>query len=107
MPTPRQTKQDGEDTKLILYRLDVVEGAVKDVSTKLDHLDNIKRSDLTEFRDTLVGRMTDMQANFQRQLDDKADADAVDDLKKLMGAAGGFFLTVIGSLIVFYLTNRK
>ena len=101
----KKTNQNGKDIGLILYRLTAVESAVKDVSSKLDKQDNIKRSDLREFRDTIVSRMTDMQNNFQRQLDDKADASSVSDLKKLIAAVSSVFGSIIGALIVYFITH--
>jgi hypothetical protein len=105
MASAKQTKQDGEDTKLILYRLDRVEGAVTDLGTKLDKQDNIKRSDLADFRDTLVGRVSDLQKDFQRQLDDKADASSVADIKKLIAAFGAFFLSLVGTIFAYLLSR--
>lgn len=113
MPAAKQTKQDAEDTVSIRVdigvlknKVDSVQTDVKDLSTKFDKQDNIKRKDLIEFRETLVGRMTDMQRDFQRQLDDKADASSVADLKKVVAAAGTFFLTLIGGVILFYVTHK-
>ena len=50
MTGTKQTKQDGEDTKLILYRIGLLETGVKELGEKLDQQDNIKRQDLIDFR---------------------------------------------------------
>lgn len=107
MADVKQNRQDAADTKLILYRLDRVEGAVTELGTKLDKQDNIKRADLIEFRETIITRVTDMQSNFQRQIDAKADATSVTDLKKLIGAISAFFLSIAGSLFVYLLTKGR
>lgn len=111
MAEAKQTKQDSADTKLILYRLDRVEGAVTDLGTKLDKQDNIKRQDLIEFRDTIVGRLTDLQASFQKQIDaldsEKASSQELKDFKKQIGAFALFLSALAVASYSYVLTRLK
>lgn len=105
--TNTPTEQNKEDNSLILYRLQAVEDAVKDLSSKVERMDNLKKADLIEFRDAVIGRITEVQVNLQAQIDKKADAVAVTDLRRLVYG----FASVVGSIIVgvsiYYLTNHK
>jgi hypothetical protein len=110
MPDHRRntpTEQNKEDNSLILYRLDRVEAAVKEVGSKVDAQDYPKRGDLIEVRETIVGRISEIRIDLQKQIDQKADQDQVDDLRSLVKAIGGVFATIIGGLIIYYLTNRR
>lgn len=101
------TEQNKEDNSLILYRLDRVEAAVKEVGTKVDRQDNIKRSDLKEFQETIVTRFLDMRNDLQKQIDEKANSSELSDLKRLFFAATGFLSTIITALVIAYLTGKR
>lgn len=114
--TNTPTEQNKEDNALVLYRLTQLEAAVKDLGEKFDKQDNIKKSDLIEFRDAILARFNEKNEHFQQQIDSKAAAkdltdleknfdEKVADIKKLIYGAGAFFLTILGSVIVYYLTN--
>jgi hypothetical protein len=97
------TEQNKEDNGLILYRLDKVEAAVREVSTKLDKQDTIKRSDLKDFQETIVTRFLDMRADLQKQLDSKASNSDLQDFKKVvysvLGLAQAITLAFLGFLL--------
>jgi hypothetical protein len=101
-----QTKQDKQDNELILYRLDRVESAVREVGSKVDKQEIIKRSDLVEFRESIITRITDMRTDLQRQLDDKADKTSVTDIRRLMFSAIGLLGSIIAGMVIYYLTGR-
>lgn len=103
MPIPPQTNND--DDNLVLYRLKQVEDAVKEVGDKVDRQDNIKRIDLVEFRDAILGRFNDVKDDLQKQIDKKADQKQVDDLRTLIKAVGGFLGSIIVGLVVAYFTT--
>lgn len=112
--TNTPAEQNKEDNSLILYRLDRVEAAVKEVGSKVDAQDYPKRGDLIELRETIISRVSEIRvdlqkqiANLQKQIDQKADQDQVDDLRSLVKAIGGVFATIIGGLIIYYLTNKR
>ncbi len=94
-----------QDNQLILYRLDRVEAAVKDVGTKVDKQDNIKRSDLKEFQETIVGRFLEMRVDMQRQIDDKADLSTIADMKKLLYSMFTIMGSIVTALVVYYITH--
>jgi hypothetical protein len=106
------TKNRNQDTSkmdnevLILYRLDRVESAVKEVGTKVDRQDNIKRSDLKEFQDTLAARLIEFRVDLQSKINDKADQTQVDDLRALVKWAFGLMSSVVGGLVLYYLTRQ-
>jgi len=104
--TNTPTEQNKDDNTLVLYRLKLVEDAVKDVSGKLDRQDNIKKSDLIEFRDTILTRVNEIQTGLQRQIDDKADQSQVDDLRGLVKAVGTALLSIIVGLSVYFITRK-
>jgi hypothetical protein len=108
------TEQNKEDNALVLYRLTLVESAVKEVGLKIDKADNIKRSDLVEFRDAILARFSDIREDLQKQIDSqssqllkKADIDEVSDLRTLVRNVGIMFGTVITGLITYYLTYGR
>lgn len=103
--TNTPTEQNKEDNTLVLYRLELVERAVKDVGEKVDKQENIKRSDLIEFRDTIVNRVNEIRDGLQKQIDEKADKGQVDDLRTLVKAIGSILSSVIAAIIIFYLTR--
>lgn len=103
--TNTPTEQNKEDNTLVLYRLELVERAVKAVGEKVDKQENIKRSDLIEFRDTIVARVNEIRDGLQKQLDDKADQGQVDDLRTLVKAIGSILSSVIAAIVIFYLTR--
>jgi hypothetical protein len=107
--TNTPTEQNKEDNTLVLYRLELVEKAVNSLGDKFDHQDNIKKSDLVEFRDTILTRFNEIKVGIEKELgkldENKADKSDVADLKKLVWGAGAFVLTILGSLIVYYITN--
>lgn len=102
---PAQSEKSGEDNKLIIYRLDRVEAAVKEVGDKLDRQDNIKKSDLTEFRDAVLSRINEVRDGLQNQIDDKADKAQVDDLRNLVKAVGTAITSVIVGLTIYFITR--
>ena len=101
----QQSKADKQDNELILYRLAAVEAAVKEVGIKVEG--NIKRTDLIELRDTIVGRITEIRADLQKQIDDKADKATVDDIRTLIKSVSAIFGSIIAGLIIYYITNRR
>src|SRR3954447_7610564 len=107
----QQTEQDGEDTKLILYRLGVVENAVKDVGSKLDKQDNIKKADLTDFKQFITDRMVEFRQGLQSQIDElkteKADKQELRDFKKQMAAYGAFIMALGLAVFSYMLTRLK
>jgi hypothetical protein len=108
---PQQTEQDGEDTKLILYRLGIVESAVKDVGSKLDKQDNIKKADLQDFKVFITDRMVEFRQGLQSQIDDlkegKADKQELSDFKKQIAGYGAVILALGMALFSFMLTRLK
>ncbi len=110
MPSPRintPTEQNKEDNSLILYRIDRVEAAVKEVGSKVDKQDNLKRSDLMDLKTTFIERTVDIRDNLQKQIDVKADQSGLDDVKTLLRAFAAVFGSVIAGLIIYYITNGK
>lgn len=105
--TNTPSEQNKEDTTLLAYRVEQVEKAVREFGSKLDKQDNIKKSDLVEFRDTIVNRVNEIRDGLQKQIDEKAEQSQVNDLRTLVKAVGGFLSTVIGALVIFYLTKGK
>jgi hypothetical protein len=116
--TNTPTEQNKEDNTLVLYRLQLVEDAVKEVSHKMDTQDNIKKADLMEFRDTIITRFNEVREGLQKQIDDqelsvskalekKADQKQVDDLRTLIKSVATFLSTVIAGLVIFYLTKGE
>lgn len=106
MAGAKTTEKNGE-SRLILYRLDRVEAAVKDVGTKVDAQENIKKADLIEFRDTVVGRINEIRDSLQKQIDDKADRTELQDIKTLIKAVASVFGSIIAGLIIYYITHVK
>ena len=100
-------EQTKEDNSLILYRLDRVEAAVNEVGSKVDKQDNIKRSDLKDFQETIVTRFLDMRSDLQKQIDDKAGSTELADLKRQFYAVTSLLSTVMIAIVVTYLTTRK
>jgi hypothetical protein len=92
---------------IVAYRLDELKSEVKDLSAKFDKLDNIKKSDLKDFQEVIVTRFLDMRSDMQKQIDQKADQGELADLKKLFYAAIGFLSSIIGALVIGYLTTRN
>jgi hypothetical protein len=108
MSTKRQntpTEQNKEDNQLVLYRLELVESAVKEVSSKLDKQENIKPSDLKNFQDTIVTRFLDMRADLQKQIDTKASNSDLQDFKKVNYSVMGFAFSMLLALMGFLLTK--
>lgn len=108
MPTNRTntpTEQNKEDNALVLYRLEMVEAAVKMVGTKLDNQDNVKKTDLVEFRDTIINRFNEIRTDMQKDIDAKADQKQVDDLRTLIKAVAGFLSSIIAGLVIYYVTT--
>jgi hypothetical protein len=91
--------------ELVVFRLELVEAAVKEVSDKLDRQENIKRADLNEFRDTILLRFAEVKSDLQKQIDEKADQKQVDDLRTLIKAVGATFGSIITALVIYYLTT--
>jgi hypothetical protein len=49
--------------------------------------------------------MTEIKADLQRQIDDKADQSSLDDVKKLIGAVAALFSSVVAGLFLWVLTK--
>jgi len=107
----KQHDQDTKDTELILYRLQVVEGAVKDVGSKLDKQDNIKKVDLQDFKQFITDRMVEFRSGLQSQIDDmkegKADKQELRDFKKQLAGYGAVALAIGAALFTFMLQRLK
>lgn len=109
--TPTSTKSNEE---LILYRLSVVEKGVDNVNGKFDKLSVIKPSDLDGFQERLLTRLGEIKDDLEdkitavdKRIEGKADKSEVADIKRLIGAVGGIFATVISALVVFYMTRPR
>ena len=102
--TAKET-QSKEDNRLILYRLDRVESAVKDVGSKLDERENITKADLVEFRDIIVTRVNEIRDGLQKQLDTKADMQQLNDLKQRLNAYSAAITSVVVGLALWFLTR--
>ena len=114
MPNKRTntpTEQNKEDNGLILYRLAAVELAVNNLSSKVDHQDNIKRSDLVEFKDTIINRVAEMQSYLQKQVDalerEKASGQELKDFKKQIAAYGIFISALVVAAFSYMLTRLR
>lgn len=115
------TEQNKEDNGLILYRLKVVEDAVKEVSAKLDRQEVIKPSDLRNIQETIVTRFLDMSTNLQKQIDEvkddiekkvedvkkqKADKQELSDFKKLVFGVFAFGQSIVLMVLGYLITTR-
>src|SRR3954464_6321976 len=111
MAAHKESEQDSEDTKLILYRLGVVESAVKDLGSKLDMQDNIKKADLQDFKQFITDRMIEFRQGLQSQIDDlkdgKADKQELSDFKKQIAGYGAVVLALGMALFSYMLTRLK
>lgn len=105
--TKKDTNGDHPPTsnELVSYRLGKVEEGIKHINEKLDAQDAIKRVDLIEFRDTLIARVQEIKVDLQGQINQKADKDQMDNLYALVKWGAGVFASVIGGLVLFYLTR--
>lgn len=117
--TPRtntQTEQNKEDNSLLLYRLEMVETAVKVVDQKVTAFNSPTKQDYAELRDTILSRINEIRdglqkqiddsaKDFQKQLDNKADKQRVDDLSTLVKAFASVFGSIITAMAIFYLTK--
>lgn len=105
----KQTDQDSKDTELILYRLGIVEAGVKDLGSKLDRQDNIKKADLHEFRQFITDRMIEFKASLQSQIDkldeDKASNQEFKELKRQIYSAIAFIATLAVTAFAFLLNK--
>jgi len=116
MTTKRNSNEDHRSeselasNKLVLYRLEQVETGVKAINNKLDSHENIKKADLIEFRDTIVGRFNEKTNDLQKQVDrldnEKADKTEVSDLKKLFFSLTSLLGTIMVGIIIAYLTTQ-
>lgn len=102
--TNTPTEQNKEDNSLVLYRLELVEAAVKDLGKQLSGRDTISKQDLIEFRAAILERFDEKNKALQDQIDDKAEKKDVEDLKGLVKAGGALITSVLGGLILYYLT---
>ena len=93
-------------TAELFFDENLVEQALEDLRKELSSQDNLKRSDLTEFKDAIFERFAEVKANMEKQLDDKADKSQVDDLRGLVKWGGGFATSIAGAFIVYYFTNQ-
>lgn len=91
----------------MIYRLTQVEIKLDELGKKMDGQDNLKRSDLVEFKEAIFGRFAEVKKNLEDELEKKAPQSQVDDLRGLVKWAGAFGTTIIGGFIVFYLTNPR
>jgi hypothetical protein len=117
--TPRtntQTEQNKEDNSLLLYRLEMVETAVKVVDQKVTAFNSPTKQDYAELRDTILSRINEIRDGLQKQIDDgardiqeqlkgKADKQRVDDLSTLVKAFASVFGSIITAMAIFYLTK--
>lgn len=94
-----------EDNVLIIYRLGLVEAAVKEVNSKLDTHDSVKKTDLKEFQVAIIERFNDVKQGLEVEIEKKADQKQVDDLKTLIKSVGAIFGSVISAMVVYYLTQ--
>lgn len=112
--TNTPTEQNKADNDLVLYRLQQVENKVDNIGKKLDGQENIKKADLIEFRESIVQTVREVRADIdkdmaglQKQIDNKANAQDVKDLKTLVKSGGAFITTIIGAIIIYYLTTGR
>lgn len=101
-PTSQKTTNS-----LVLYRLEQVEAAVRDVSDKLDQQENIKKADLTEFKDAILNRFNEVRLDLQKQIDSKADSRELKDVKRLIAGIATAFGSIITALVIYYLTTGR
>lgn len=101
----QQSAKSAEDNKLLLYRIEQVEKKIDNISLKFDNMDAPKRVDLIEFRDTIVSRVNEIREGLQKQIDEKADKSAVDDLRTLVKAVASALTSILVAIIIFYLTR--
>ena len=103
------TEQNKEDNTLVIYRLQLVEVAINDLRDKIESRTPIIKSDLTELRDAILFRIDEKNAGLQKQIDtlykEKANSQDLQDIKKSMYVAIAFVLTILGSVITYYLTS--
>lgn len=103
-------KDNKDANALVLYRLGVVEGKVDNLNSKLDGQNFPTRSefkeDLKEFQDLIVTRFTDLKTDLQKQIDGKANAAEVADIKRNFYALIGFLSSIILALVIGYLTTK-
>lgn len=95
------------DYQLMAYRLERVEVGVTDLNSKFDRLDNIKKADLLEFRNTIFERINEMDLGLQRQIDGKADKDTTEERWRMVKAIAAFLSMAMASLVVYYLTTGR
>lgn len=105
--TQTQTKQTRDNNTLVLYRLDNVEQALKDLTSKVDKQDNVKKSDITELRDAIIERIVNMRTDLQKQIDEKADKQELTDFKKQMASYGAIVLVLSVAIFTFMLSRLK
>lgn len=108
-PDSKPSGQTGKDTELILYRIAILEGGQQRIETKLDRQDNIKKSDLTDFKQFITERMVEFRVGLQTQIDDikdgKADKQELSDFKKQI-TGYGTVLFALGMAVFTYLLTR-
>ena len=104
------TEQNKEDNTLVLYRLTLVEQAVKDLGTVMAAKENITRADLVEFKEAIFERFAEKTTNLQEQINDleknKASQSSQDDIKSLIKWVAAVGSTVISGLVLFYFTKQ-
>lgn len=104
-------RETSENTTLVAYRLQEVESALKTLTGRFDAQDNIKRSDLVEFRDTIVNRFNDVKTDLQGQITElkkeKAGSQELKDFKKQVGAAAVFVSSLVIAAFSYMLTRLK
>lgn len=103
--TSANTKKNRDNNELISFRLGLVEIAINTLTTRFDKQDNIKRSDLIEFRDTIVSRISDVNSNLQKQIDGKADKQEFKDFKKQMAGIGALVAALLVATYSYILTR--
>lgn len=107
----RTNKEVSDNNTLVLYRLDNVEQALKDLTTKVDRQDNIKKADLNDLRDTIISRVVDAQASLQKQIDTldegKANTQELIDFKKQVAGYAAFISALAIAAFSYMLTRLK
>ena len=110
MPTPAPNHYDDDNKALLLYRMDVVEVALKDLTNAVSNRETITKTDLNEFRDVIVGRITEVNGNLQSQInelkDDKAEKSDVENVSRLLWWGLGIIGSALASIVAFVIKGN-
>lgn len=107
MAPAKSTPKASKSNDLLNYRLEQLEGKVDSIDRKIDNFEHISKADLIEFRNTILERFNEKNAQMQSDIDGKADLKDVQDLKALVKWGATFMTTVISALVIYYLTSGK